>query len=185
MAIFGSLKAAVNKVFGGSTKTFKPHVRKEAEAKVQVTGQSARRKALLQRRVAAGTSDEVYPNKKNIDLGESPYVQDFLDGFLFSRFASSCVYAVAYDRTKNHLYVQYLGGKGKKRGGPGRWFKYYPVSIAEAKTIYNAASKGVWSWDHLRLRGTVSGTKKNFTRDESPPGYLPLGRQKSNILQSP
>lgn len=184
MPIFKSIKSAVGKIFGNSTKLH-PHFRSKESAETEVKGQSARRKELLKRRVKSGLSREEYPNRKNVDLGDSPYQQDFLDGYPLSRFASSNVYAMVYDRIKSILHIQFMGGTGRNRSGPGKWVAYMDVTISEAKQFYNAASKGVSVWDLLRVRGTKAGMKKNFARGIAPPAYLPLGRKKSNILQAP
>ncbi len=184
MSIFKPLKSAIGKIFGNSTKLH-PHFRQGEAAETEVKGQAARRKALLQRRVKAGLSREEYPNRKNVDLGDSPYQTDFLDGFPLSRFASSNVYAIVYDRIKSILHIQFMGGTGRKRSGPGKWVAYLDVSISDAKEFYNGSSKGIKVWDLLRVRGTQGGMKKNFARGIAPPAYLPLGRKKPNILQSP
>ena len=192
MGLFGNLKSKVAGVFGKAKSIFDPPskptnkpFRENEKAGIEVTGQAARRKKTLERRVKEGLSSEVYKNKKDLDIGDSPYRDDFLDGYPLGRFASSNVYAVVYDRTQNHLYVQFMGGKGKNRGGPGRWYQYRQVDILEAKTMYNAASKGVWTWDYLRVRGSQTASKKPFSKDVPPPAYLPLGHKRSNILQSP
>ncbi len=189
MGLFGSAKAkvlgAVKSLFGTPNKSINKPFRDNEKAGVEVAGQSARRKKTLESRVEQGLSSEVYKNKKDVDLGDSPYQKDFLDGYPLSRFASSNVYAVVYDRTQSHLYVQYMGGRGKNRGGPGRWYQYRQVEISEAKVMYNAASKGVKVWDMLRVRGSQTAHQKPYTKNISPPGYLPLGRKRSNVLQSP
>jgi hypothetical protein len=60
------------------------------------------------------------------------------------------------------------------------------VSIQEAKSIYNFASKGVWIWTNIRVKGSQAQSKKPFIKGAAPPPYLPLGQKKrSNVLQSP
>lgn len=201
MAIFGGIGkifgAAKRKIFGSGVAetSATKHFRSEEEAAIAVTAQAGARKRLLDRRVQEGKSKRVYKNRKNLNTlstgvgaatsGEQPFLEDFLNGFPFGRFASSNVFRVQYDRTQEALYVQYMAGKGKKRGGPGKWYKYAQVPEIEARSLYNAVSKGVWSWDYLRIRGTQTGNKKPTTKDSPPPAYLPLGRKRSNILQSP
>lgn len=178
MGLFKSLKA---RIFGGEpNKPARVFGRREEQAAAEVQGQAARRRKLLERRVESGESEEVYENRKTLDVlstgvakaGESPYVDDFLDGFILSRFASSNVWALQYDRTKDNLYVQFMGGTGKKKKGPGKWYVYSNVSLQEAKVFFNAASKGISVWKYLR-RG-----KKNFTPVSGPPSYLPLSPKK-------
>jgi hypothetical protein len=194
--IFGKIfGAAKKKLFGSGVAetSAQKHFRSEEEAAYAASQQTGARRRLLERRVAEGKSAKVYKNRKNVDLlstriagsGESPFWEDFLDGFPFGRFASSNVWRIQYDRTQETLYVQYMGGRGKKRGGPGHWYQYKQVPEIEARSLYNTASKGVWSWSYLRIRGTQTGNKKPTAKDVAPPHYLPLGRKKSNILQSP
>ncbi len=197
MGIFSTIKA---KIFGTKeAPIFKPF-RSKADADIAAVGQAQRRRRELEDRVESGASAKVYPNRKVIHseasgvhtdgssagpLGSSPFVENFLDGFPLGQFASSNVWAVTYDRTKSHLYVQYMGGKGRKRSGPGRWYQYRQVSVSEAKSIYNAASKGIFIWDNIRKRGSKNGHKKPYTKDAPPPDYLPLGRKRGNVLQQP
>jgi len=174
MGLFGSLRA---RIFGSEpNKPARVFGRKEESAATQVQGQAARRRKLLERRVESGESEEVYENKKPLDIlstgvakaGDSPYIEDFLDGFMLSRFASSNVWALQYDRRDNSLYVQYMGGSGNKKKGPGKWYRYNSVSLSEAKVAYNTASKGVFSWSYLR-RG-----KKSVSPVSGPPTDLPI-----------
>jgi KTSC domain len=187
MGLFKSLK---QRLFGDKEKpVFKPH-RGQKEADVEAGGQAQRRRKLLERTGRVDASGQTqYPNRKKISSeaglqGEwgnsSPFLEAFLDGGILSQFASSNVWAICWDRTKNRLHVQFMAGKGKKKSGPGTWYSYANVAIAEAKIAFNTASKGIFTWDHLR-RG-----KKSFTKNDPPPSYLPLGQKKrGNILQSP
>lgn len=189
MGIFGSFKSSVSKKLGTvKQKLFgakRPSLYGDEEAAGIMESQSNRREKLLNKRVAKGKSSEVYPNRKNNDattwyfngkaVGDSPPLERFLDGFPYGRFASSNVYAVVYDRRGDELYIQYLGGKGRKRSGPGRWYAYRNVSRSEALEIYGAISKGIWIWDALRVRGTQTGAKKPYTKNKPPPSDLPIG----------
>lgn len=194
MGIFGKIKGAVGKVFGSKpAPVFQSHKRKEEDAVVATDSQAVRRRRQLEERVKKGESAQVYPNKKRInpisndvptsgavgspsdvDIGESIYFEAFLDGYELGRFASSNVYRIVYDRLKNHLYVQFMGGKGKRRAGPGNWYQYRSVSQLEAREVYNTASKGVWVWSNLRQRGSQYWSKKPFSKGVKPPSYLPL-----------
>lgn len=44
----------------------------------------------------------------------------------------------------------------------GSVYSYDPISLQEARSFYNASSKGGWVWDELRIRGTSFGAKKNY-----------------------
>lgn len=179
MGVFSKIKSVAGRVFGKKTPVFG---RKEEDAATHATGQSGRRRRLLEERVKRGESAKVYKSKKPIDplstgAGqplESPYLEEFLLGHPFSRFASSTIFRLQYDATTSSLHVQWLGGRGKNRGGPGKWSKYGQISRAEAKQFYDAASKGLASWDLLRIRGTRTGNKKPHTPNSPPPSYLPL-----------
>lgn len=196
MGIFGKIKSAVAGIFKQRTapKMKVSGRRGEEEAATHTQGQTARRRKLLEQRVETGESQRVYKNKKPIDVLstgvgpslESVTVDSFLDGHFFSRFSSSNVWALQYDRTHNSLFIQYMAGSGRKKHGPGIWFQYLNVSLAEAKLIYNAASKGVFIWQNIRVKGSQTAHKKPFIKGASPPPYLPLGQKKrSNVLQSP
>lgn len=41
-------------------------------------------------------------------------------------------------------------------------YAVWPISRKEAEDIYSAGSKGIWYWDHVRIRGTALGHKKNY-----------------------
>lgn len=184
MGLFAKLRAATGKLAEKGRSLFKtheplqPHFRGKESAETHAEGQAARRQKLLERRVESGESAQVYENYKNLQKGESPYLEDFLDGFAFTQFASSNVYAVVYDRTRFTLYVQYL-----RKKNPGPWYQYKQVDLSEAKTVYNAISKGIWVWSNLRVRGSQTQNKKPTTKVSGPPGYLPLGRKRTNILE--
>lgn len=183
MGIFSGIKKAVGKVFGHKpAPIFKPsHKREEEDAVIATQSQDWRRKKQLEKRVNEGKSSQVYKNRKNTGSGESVYLEAFLDGHALGRFASSNVWQIVYDRINHHLHIQYMGGKGKRRSGPGKWYVYSQISELEARTIYNTASKGVWTWDHLRIRGTEKKHQKPYAKNAPPPSYLPLGQPDKKI----
>jgi len=197
VTLFGKFKSVVGKIFGkATTKTIKPlnGRRSEQDAATHAQGQAGRRRKFLEKRVESGESEKVYRNRKPIDVlstGIGPNLESvtreaFLEGHLFSRFASSNVWALAYDRISKILYIQYMHGSGKKKSGPGRWYSYNSVTNQEARTIYDSASKGVWIWTNLIGRGQRSSGRKPFAKDVAPPKHLPYDqKKKSNILQMP
>jgi hypothetical protein len=69
-------------------------------------------------------------------------------------FTSSNVMWIQYDLENSSLYVTY-----KKNGCT---YRYWPVSVVEARTFYHMASKGETVWDLLRKRGTNLGHQKNY-----------------------
>lgn len=197
MGLFGSFKSSIGKLFGkATTKTIKPlnGRRSEQDAATHAQGQAGRRRKLLEKRVESGESQKVYRNRKPIDVlstGIGPNLESvtreaFLEGYEFSRFASSNVWALTYDRVSKILYVRYMAGSGRKKSGPGRWYSYNSITNQEAVMIYNSASKGCWIWENLIGKGQRSSGRKPFAKDVKPPSYLPYGQKKrSNILQSP
>ncbi len=170
-SIFGKIKSKIAKVFGSKTPTHKPH---NFDPQDELIGQVRRRRKLLAKRVREGKSREIYKNRKDLGAGGLPSVEDFLNGASLGMFASSCVYQIVYDRRFEILHVQWLGGRGKNRSGPGRWAAYKQVTKIEAAMAWNASSKGIFSWDTLRQRGTLHGNKKPYVPDLAPASDLPL-----------
>jgi hypothetical protein len=79
----------------------------------------------------------------------SQEAQDWaFSGEFFSDFESSNVRAISYDHADRVLAVEYDGGRRQY---------YSPVTLAQAMELYEAPSKGIWLWDNIRVRGTVSG----------------------------
>ncbi len=74
---------------------------------------------------------------------------------------SSNVYAFGYDYDKSSLYVRYQAG-GKMGAGPGSLYAYSNVPPRTFLAMLDAGSKGIFIWDHIRIRGTVSGHKHDY-----------------------
>lgn len=78
---------------------------------------------------------------------------------------SSNVELIQFDRERQLLYIQYKNGA---------WYCYYDVDAHEAESFFNAPSKGGWVWDHLRVRKTAWGRKKDYAFLEyNLGGYTP------------
>lgn len=77
----------------------------------------------------------------------------------FLKVQSRNVYAIAYSLATRELFVQYLfwAPGMEQHSGPGPVYRYESISPSLALTAYDAASKGVWIWDNLRIRGTFAG----------------------------
>jgi hypothetical protein len=86
---------------------------------------------------------------------------------------SSNVFSFFYDLTKNAIYIRFLGGNSQARGGPGSLYVYHGCSPEEFVRLYDAASKGTWIWDNLRIRGTQSGHRKEYSLAAISGGYVP------------
>lgn len=76
--------------------------------------------------------------------------QAFLNGEL-TFLSSSNVAAAQYHPDSQELMIEY--GVGSDRAGAA-WI-YGNISMAEAIDFIRAPSKGIWVWDHIRVRGTV------------------------------
>ena len=71
---------------------------------------------------------------------------------------SSNVYEFGYDIDNHYLYVRYQEPhEHGTKAGPGPLYRYTAVQPYQFITLYNAGSKGIWVWDNLRIRGTISG----------------------------
>jgi len=109
----------------------------------------------------------------NAGDGELPDEQAFLMGQKYTAFASSNVVAMQFDpRNGGDLYIQYA-----KKG----WYLYPKVGATFAISMYHAPSKGIFTWDDIRVRGEnprlpspPASTRKSFKRGVHPPGDLPL-----------
>lgn len=74
--------------------------------------------------------------------------------------------------SKGTLLVRYLQGKvGQKVAGP--LYEYYDVHPAVFDSFRKAASKGKFVWDRLRVRGSVSGHRKQYKLAGIRGGYVP------------
>jgi hypothetical protein len=68
---------------------------------------------------------------------------------------SSNVGSIQYSKEDEQMTIQY------KWGGV---YLYNNISPTEAYSMVVAASKGIWVWDNLRVRGTKKGHKKPYRR---------------------
>lgn len=97
----------------------------------------------------------------------------------FVPVASSNVHSVAYDADTATLYVRFLDSfynkatKDYVRQGPGPIYAYYNVPPEMFLDMLHASSKGGWVWDHLRIRGTLSGHQRDYALVGIVRGYVP------------
>lgn len=88
--------------------------------------------------------------------------------------SSSNVHSYGYDHEHGYLYVRFLDSlPDGSRAGPGPLYRYAGVDVDEFRALHRAGSKGDWIWDHLRIRGTVSGHKKDYELVGIVRGYVP------------
>lgn len=100
---------------------------------------------------------------------------------------SSNVYSYWYHYDSATLYVRFweVAHEGKWKGThqAGAVYSYANVTPEEFITLYNADSKGKWVWDRLRVRGTVSGHRKDYRLVAvSGSGYVP---RKATFMSGP
>ena len=79
-------------------------------------------------------------------------------GWMFSPHSSN-VEAMQYEVAEKRLTVAYNGGN---RNGTVGYYQYEDVSEDEAEAAFAAASKGIWVWDNLRVRGTRCEHHKDY-----------------------
>ncbi|WP_321377079.1 KTSC domain-containing protein [Trichococcus shcherbakoviae] len=86
---------------------------------------------------------------------------------------STNVHSFGYDFESRFLYVRFLDDQGNGvRSGPGPLYRYAEVTPREFLGLYAVrnggngvggdGTPGTWCWTHLRIRGTVSGHRKDY-----------------------
>lgn len=92
---------------------------------------------------------------KNAVVQGGPAAQwyEFLNEGKWLAVVSSNVDLIRYDYEEEVLYVQFKNGA---------MYSYRTVSYKEALDFAQAPSKGGWVWDHLRVRGTLLGHRKQY-----------------------
>jgi len=123
---------------------------------------------------------ELRPGRKTVDVplstGQTMRLRPdhpMLTGELVA-CQSSNVHSFRYDYETATLYVRFLGRAGRgAHGGPGPLYRYSDVEPELFLSLQRAASKGGWVWDHLRIRGTISGHQKDYELVGVSGGYVP------------
>lgn len=79
------------------------------------------------------------------------------------------------DQRNGTLIVQYRGKNdlGEPANVAGPMYGYRDVSLKLFKQMVDAASKGTFVWDHLRVRGTVFDHQKDYFFINTPGSYVP------------
>lgn len=85
---------------------------------------------------------------------------------------SSNVHSFSYDYDRMRLHVRFHPS-GKEGRGKGSLYAYEGVPPRKFLALLNAPSKGVWVWDNLRIRGTVSGHQHDYRLEAVTGGYVP------------
>lgn len=82
-------------------------------------------------------------------------VLNFVRKQIFLPVNSTNVRGATYFQESNQMLVEFKGGSA---------YVYSNVSEQEAINFAQAASKGAWVWDNLRIRGTKYGHRKPYRR---------------------
>jgi len=133
-----------------------------------------------QKRAALPAGLELRPGRKTVDVplstGQTIRLRPdhpMLTGEVV-HCESSNVHSFRYDYESATLYVRFLGHRRDgTRGGPGPMYRYSDVEPELFLSLQRAASKGGWVWDHLRIRGTISGHQKDYELVGVSGGYVP------------
>jgi len=111
---------------------------------------------------------------------------------------STNVYEFGYDAASSYLYVRFKSGlapgEHARPNAPGALYRYAGVTPDEFLSLYklrnhsgHGGGPGDWVWDHLRVRGTVSGHQKDYELVGVIAGYVPrkatLEREPTGELQ--
>lgn len=97
-------------------------------------------------------AERVSTGHENIPEDE---VEDFFAGGNPIFVHSSNLRMVQYFPDANKLMVEFKGGKA---------YMVSDISLDEAVSLIIAQSKGGWYWDHVRIRGTKTGSQKPVER---------------------
>lgn len=95
------------------------------------------------------------------------------------KVTSSNVYAIAFiwnnaDPAHGTLRIRFLNKRKGSKSARGAVYHYYDVHPALFQDFRRSASKGRWVWDHMRIRGTVSGHRYRYMLTMlSSDGYVP------------
>jgi len=97
----------------------------------------------------------------------------------FQEVRSSNVHSAAYDYREAVLYVRFHEKEYVKElgdwvpVGPGPIYAYHNVPPNMFLDLLRADSPGSWVWDHLRIRGTVSGHRYDYRLAAISGTYIP------------
>lgn len=93
---------------------------------------------------------------------------------------SSNVFSYGYDVESEYLYLRFKAPreKGQQKSSktphqPGSLYRYSFVPVEKFLKLHAASSKGEWVWDSLRIRGTVSGHRFDYSLVGVTGGYVP------------
>lgn len=88
-------------------------------------------------------------------------------------------YRFDFDKpTQGSLIVRFLQADVNRSGPnrrkvPGPTYEYFKVHPDFFDEMWRAASKGVWIWDRMRIRGTIAGHQYAYSLIRAAQNYLP------------
>ncbi|GAB4143800.1 KTSC domain-containing protein [Thermopirellula anaerolimosa] len=113
------------------------------------------------------------------ELGNIPADHPLWSGEFVAVNQSSNVHSAAYDYREAALYVRFHEKEYNKDVGdwvpvgPGPIYAYYNVPPSMFLDLLETRSPGNWVWDHLRIRGTVSGHRFDYRLVAISGTYVP------------
>lgn len=118
------------------------------------------------------------PNTVPVNLGQGtpvnfPPEHPIITGDMIPA-KSSNVHSYGYDLDSHSLYVRFLDTQedGTRRG-PGPIYRYFNCKPELFLLMMNSPSVGRFVWDHLRIRGTLSGHQLDYALVGVQRGYVP------------
>lgn len=156
----------------------------EAVARLRPELEDARRTQAPPQRPAPGGSRSTGDARNFVRVGGRIFKAAPDDPLLTGEMVpvtSSNVHSIGYDfnrdaPTKGTLKVRFLQSdrkSGSKAKVPGPLYQYFDVHPFIFMAMRDAASKGKFVWDKLRIRGTVSGHRYNYRLAGIAQGYVP------------
>lgn len=98
-----------------------------------------------------------------------PIEHPLISGHVVYTPQSSNVHSFNYDIENWWLHVRFQNPDG----GAGPLYRYFNVAPKLYLSMLDAPSKGTWVWDHLRVRGTVSGHQVDYALVGVTNAYVP------------
>jgi hypothetical protein len=137
--------------------------------------------------LSKGVATVGQPQTKTVQIGTSrrrfPVDHPIVTGEMVIAPNSTNVHSFGYDIDSFYLYVRFLGITGRVRSGAGALYRYAGVTPQEYLSLYRvrnggdgvggSSTPGTWMWTHLRVRGTISGHRKDYELVGIVGGYVP------------
>lgn len=122
---------------------------------------------------ANGTTAELFEDGQSFRL---PKDHPAVTGDFIETPQSSNVHSFGFDHDSHTLFVRFKAraeGDGKRPHKPGAIYSYRNVPLSIFLRMLTAPSKGVFIWDNIRIRGTLSGHRYDYALVGVQDGYVP------------